>query len=213
MVYPAGDGLVGTPPQRRNIESPHWSGLTQSGKPHTPGDCFGMSRLGSSRVSDPARQGVRASATRTSSLFLIIIKSQSECIYKLKKNPMEEGKEEETKEIYAVPFEVKKLYSVEELQGIHFSLQKSDRPSNSSTRTKMPLWTRPSLKQVTSPLTLVLVALGEKDISDDQVIKLTASVDFNNDSVIQFSEFLELYRKLVSSKDTHTIEKLTTKEG
>ena len=77
----------------------------------------------------------------------------------------------------------------------------------------MPLWTRPSLKQVTSPLTLVLVALGEKDISDDQVIKLTASVDFNNDSVIQFSEFLELYRKLVSSKDTHTIEKLTTKEG
>ena len=29
---------------------------------------------------------------------------------------MEEGKEE-VKEIYAVPFEVKKLYSVEELQG------------------------------------------------------------------------------------------------
>ena len=30
---------------------------------------------------------------------------------------MEAGKDEETKEIYAVPFEVKKLYSVEELQG------------------------------------------------------------------------------------------------
>ena len=59
----------------------------------------------------------------------------------------------------------------------------------------------------------MLVALGEKDISDDEVNKLTESVDFNNDSVIQFSEFLELYRKLVASKDTHNIEKLMTKEG
>lgn len=59
----------------------------------------------------------------------------------------------------------------------------------------------------------MLVALGEKDVSEEQVSKLTAAVDFNNDSVIQFSEFLELYRKLVSSKETHNIEKLTTKEG
>ena len=59
----------------------------------------------------------------------------------------------------------------------------------------------------------MLVALGEKDITDDRVNELTASVDFNNDAIIQFSEFLELYRKVVASKDTHNIEKLTTKEG
>ncbi len=31
---------------------------------------------------------------------------------------------------------------------------------------------------------LVLVALGEKDIKDEQVTSLLAAVDFNNDSVI-----------------------------
>ena len=39
------------------------------------------------------------------------------------------------------------------------------------------------------------------------------STEFNNDSIIQFSEFLESYPKLVACKDTHNIEKLITKEG
>ena len=62
-------------------------------------------------------------------------------------------------------------------------------------------------------LKAMLTAMGLKDIEDEQITDIIKTVDLNNDSVIQFSEFLELYRKFVASKDVHNIEKVTTKEG
>jgi hypothetical protein len=38
----------------------------------------------------------------------------------------------------------------------------------------------------------VLVDLGKRDVTDDQVKSMLAEVDKNNDSVIQWNEFLEV---------------------
>jgi Ca2+-binding EF-hand superfamily protein len=43
----------------------------------------------------------------------------------------------------------------------------------------------------------VLKDLGKRDVTDDQVKTLLAEVDKNNDSVINWSEFLEVSSKIL----------------
>lgn len=48
----------------------------------------------------------------------------------------------------------------------------------------------------------VLKDLGKREVSDDQVRSMLAEVDKNNDSVLQWGEFLEMFKALkVSNKD------------
>ncbi len=59
----------------------------------------------------------------------------------------------------------------------------------------------------------VLVDLGKRDVTDQQVSGMLAEVDKNNDSVIQWNEFLEMFKQLkVSNKDLFS-QVLTTKAG
>ena len=59
----------------------------------------------------------------------------------------------------------------------------------------------------------VLVDGGKRAISDEQVKGMLAEVDKNNDSSIQWSEFLEMFKQLkVSNKDLFS-QVLTTKAG
>ena len=48
----------------------------------------------------------------------------------------------------------------------------------------------------------VLVDLGKRDVTDDQVKSMLAEVDKNKDSVIQWNEFLDMFKTLkVNNKD------------
>ena len=59
----------------------------------------------------------------------------------------------------------------------------------------------------------VLVDLGKRDVTDQQVSGMLSEVDKNNDSVIQWNEFLEMFKQLkVSNKDLFS-QVLTTKAG
>lgn len=59
----------------------------------------------------------------------------------------------------------------------------------------------------------VLLDLGKRDVTDAQVKGMLSEVDKNNDSVIQWNEFLEMFKALkVSNKDLFS-QVLTTKAG
>lgn len=59
----------------------------------------------------------------------------------------------------------------------------------------------------------VLNDLGKRDVTDDQVKAMLAEVDKNNDSVIQWNEFIEMFKALkVNNKDQFS-QLLTTKAG
>jgi len=48
----------------------------------------------------------------------------------------------------------------------------------------------------------VLIDLGKRDVSDQQCFDMLKEVDRNNDDVLQWDEFLELFRRLkVNNKD------------
>jgi Ca2+-binding EF-hand superfamily protein len=59
----------------------------------------------------------------------------------------------------------------------------------------------------------VLLDLGKRDVTDDQVKTMLAEVDKNKDSQIQWGEFLEMFKQLkVTNKDLFS-SVLTTKAG
>jgi Ca2+-binding EF-hand superfamily protein len=59
----------------------------------------------------------------------------------------------------------------------------------------------------------VLKDLGKRDITDDQVNTMLAQVDKNGDSLINWNEFLEMFKQLkVQNKDLFS-KVLTTKAG
>lgn len=59
----------------------------------------------------------------------------------------------------------------------------------------------------------VLKDLGKRDVTDDQVTTMLQDVDKNGDSVIQWNEFLEMFKQLkVQNKDLFS-KVLTTKAG
>jgi len=59
----------------------------------------------------------------------------------------------------------------------------------------------------------VLLDLGKRDVTDEQVKTMLAEVDKNKDSQIQWGEFLEMFKQLkVTNKDLFS-SVLTTKAG
>ena len=59
----------------------------------------------------------------------------------------------------------------------------------------------------------VLKDMGKRDISDDQVVEMLAQVDRNNDQVIQWTEFLYLFKSLKQSNSKLFTEVLSTRAG
>lgn len=59
----------------------------------------------------------------------------------------------------------------------------------------------------------VLLDLGKRDVTDEQVKTMLAEVDKNKDSQIQWGEFIEMFKQLkVTNKDLFS-SVLTTKAG
>ena len=59
----------------------------------------------------------------------------------------------------------------------------------------------------------VLKDLGKRDITDDQVGEMLAQVDRNNDKVISWVEFLEMFKGLKVSNSNLFTEVLQTRKG
>jgi plastin-1 len=62
-----------------------------------------------------------------------------------------------------------------------------------------------------SELKNVLVKLGEKDVPDDEIAKMIASVDTNNDQSIQFNEFLSLLKSQNLGKSGEALAEVVNK--
>ncbi len=54
----------------------------------------------------------------------------------------------------------------------------------------------------------VLVDLGKRDVTDQQVSDMLSQVDKNNDSVIQWNEFLEVIPSSLGKLDVQVTEEL-----
>jgi hypothetical protein len=55
-------------------------------------------------------------------------------------------------------------------------------------------------------------SLGYRDLSDDDISKLIADIDLNNDKLIQYDEYLEMMKSFKAGKQT-TLTKMTKKSG
>jgi len=106
---------------------------------------------------------------------------------------------ESTAPSYDISFEMKKHFSATEITELQHAFKLYDMDKNGTMNAT-------EFKQV-------LLDLGKRDVTDEQVKGMLAEVDKNNDSQIQWGEFLEMFKALkVSNKDLFS-SILTTKAG
>lgn len=106
---------------------------------------------------------------------------------------------ESTAPSYEISFENKKHFTPTEITDMQHAFKLYDSDKNGTMNAA-------EFKQV-------LVDLGKRDVTDEQVKKMLSEVDKNNDSVIQWNEFVEMFKQLKVNNQDLFSKVLTTKAG